>query len=100
MNDDNKKKLHEYFDNQGITQIQIAKDLNVTKNYINMLFTGRRYFGRKTAQRFEDLYGISYAWLMTGEGNMLKSDIIMYYHRIKQYNRLKKKVLYTHCNDK
>lgn len=74
MNTEQIKKLHEYFENQGITQKQISGELNLSKMYVNMLFMGRRYFGRKTAQRFQDLYGISAAWLMTGEGEMMVSD--------------------------
>ena len=75
MTEEHIKLLREYFDNQGITQRKIAEDLNISFDYVNRLLNGRRVFGGKIAQRFQELYGISFAWLMTGEGNMLKSDI-------------------------
>lgn len=68
------KKLREYFDNQGITQSQIAHDLDSSIQYINHMLSGRRNFGRNTSRRFEEAYGISAAWLMTGEGEMMVSD--------------------------
>ena len=75
MNNEIVEKLREYFENQGVTQRQIAKELNVSSQYINNMFSGTRNFGRKTAQKFQEIYGISSAWLMTGEGEMLRSDI-------------------------
>ena len=45
--------------------------LGVTPAYVNKLLTGKKPFGKRTAQRFQDLYGLSASWLLTGEGNML-----------------------------
>ena len=75
MNNEIVKKLREHFENQGITQRQIAKELNVSFQYINNMFSGTRNFGRKTAQKFQKVYGISSAWLMTGEGEMFKPNM-------------------------
>lgn len=74
MNTEQIKKLREYFENQGITQSQIAHDLDSSIQYINNMLSGRREFGRNTSRRFEEAYGISAAWLMTGEGEMMVSD--------------------------
>lgn len=67
------KSLAEYFGNQGIKQKDIAESMGVSLSYINALFTGRKPIGKKSAQKFSELYGLSKAWLLTGEGDMLKN---------------------------
>lgn len=64
-------ELRQYFEDKGITQKSIASMLNVDPAYINKLLTGKKAFGKKTAQQFQDLYGLSASWLLTGEGTML-----------------------------
>lgn len=64
-------KLKEYFDNKGITQSEIAEKLGVSKAYVNALFTGKRAFGKKQAEAWVNLFGLSASWLLTGEGDML-----------------------------
>lgn len=93
MNAEQIKKLREYFDNQGITQKQISKDLSISFDYTNRLLNGRREFGGKIAQRFQDLYGISFAWLMTGEGEMMASD--RYSNAISPQLSVNDKVIYS-----
>lgn len=67
-------QLSAYFDKRGVTQVAIAEQLNVSKAYINSLFTGRRPFGKKQAELWEAHFGISKSWLLTGEGKMLIED--------------------------
>ena len=66
------KELSLFFKGNGITQEQIAVALGVTQPYVSALLTGKRELGKKQAKRFEELYGLSSAWLLTGEGEMLK----------------------------
>lgn len=68
------KALQEYFDKQGLTQVAIAEKLGVSKAYVNSLFTGKRPFGKKQAEIWEATFGISRAFLLSGEGEMLKGD--------------------------
>ncbi len=67
-------EMRNYFDNQGITQKTIAEKLQVSPAYVNKLFLGKKEFGKKTAERFRDLFGLSQSWLLTGEGPMLTSS--------------------------
>ena len=70
------EQLRQHFENKGVTQKQIAEKLGVNPAYINKLLTGKKAFGKKTAQQFQDLFGLSSSWLLTGEGSMLQSDNI------------------------
>ncbi|MDE6340001.1 MAG: helix-turn-helix domain-containing protein, partial [Muribaculaceae bacterium] len=65
--------LQEQFNSIGLTQVEIADILGVTKMYVNALLTERKRFGRKQAEKWENLFGISKSWLLTGEGEMLKN---------------------------
>lgn len=65
------KSLRQYFDNQGITQQSIANTMNVSKAYVNRLFTGKAKFGKETAEKWSNQFGLQKSWLLTGEGPML-----------------------------
>lgn len=63
--------LTNYFEGKGISQVAIAQRLRVSRAYVNSLLSGRQRFGKKQAQIWNDIFGISKAWLLTGEGEML-----------------------------
>lgn len=65
--------LRKFFDEQGITQEQLATKLGIDKAHVNKLLTGKKEFGKQTARRWSDLFGLSYSWLLTGEGKMLSN---------------------------
>lgn len=65
------KELTDFFKARGITQDTIAAQLGVTQQYISGLLSGKKAFGKKQAQRFGELWGISPSWLLTGEGDMM-----------------------------
>ena len=60
-----------FFKEKGITQEEIAMQLGVSQSYVSALLTGKKAFGKKNAKRFSELYGISPAWLLTGDGEMI-----------------------------
>lgn len=62
--------LRKYFDNKGIAQIEIADKLGVSKAYVNALFTGSSKFGKKSAEKWSEVFGFSKSFLLTGEGSM------------------------------
>jgi len=73
--DDKLLKLRNYLKDRGFTQVKIAELFNVDKGYINQLLTGRKAFGKRTAEEWSDQFGLSKSWLLTGEGDMLgRSD--------------------------
>lgn len=64
-------QLKLFFKQKNITQQQIASRLGVSQTYVNSLLCGKRNFGRKSAQEWQDAFGISMIWLLTGEGDMM-----------------------------
>lgn len=60
--------LKDFFKAQGLTQQNIAERLNVSQSYVGMLMAGSKAFGKNTAQAWADEFGLSAAWLLTGEG--------------------------------
>ncbi len=67
--------LRKFFKRQGITQQEIGNTLGTSQSYINSLFSGRNPIGKSTAQKLSDAYGLSVAWLLTGEGPMMAADV-------------------------
>lgn len=63
--------LQEYFRLNKVSQDDIAKLLGVSQAYVSGLLTGKKAFGKKQAQKFAELFGLSPSWLLTGEGEML-----------------------------
>lgn len=77
MADKNKKKLEplvKFFKEKGLTQEDIAARLCVSQAHVNQLLNGKTLFGKKTAAKWADVFGISAAWLLTGDGKMLTND--------------------------
>ena len=66
--------LKKFFKDQNITQQQVADKLGTSQAYVNSILTGRNPIGRQTASRLATAYGLSAAWLLTGEGEMLYSS--------------------------
>ena len=76
MNNNNlTSELKNFFSARGVSQSQLADDLDVSQQYISRLLTGVAPFGKKTATRFSELYGLSVPWLLTGEGPMMAADV-------------------------
>ena len=67
-------ELFNYLKDKGLSQKYIAEKLEVSEQFVNALIKGRRPFGRKTSMEWENHFGLSAAWLMTGAGPMLKNN--------------------------
>ena len=68
--------LKDFFRGQGLSQNDIAARFGVSQSYVGMLMTGKKEFGKNTAQQWADEFGLSVAWLLTGEGDMLQGKLI------------------------
>lgn len=68
------QKLREYFEDKGITQTELATRLTVTQSHISQMLTGKKPISKKRAQQLAELYGLSYSWLLTGEGEMMQAS--------------------------
>ena len=66
--------LKSFFKTKGITQQQIGDALGTTQVYVNSILNGRAQIGKSTAKKFHDIYGLSVAWLLTGEGEMMATS--------------------------
>ena len=78
LSDDNQyvligKKLKDFFDTHKYTQKDIADKLGVSQAAVSALLNGKP-FGKKLAQKWGDTFGLKPNWLITGEGEMFKSN--------------------------
>lgn len=67
-------KLKQYFDSQGIRQVDICNILGKSKAQISNYLTGKVPFGKKAAKEWSNAFGLSESWLLTGEGEMLREN--------------------------
>lgn len=67
-------ELKKFFKLRGITQADIAAALDIQQTFVSAMFNGRRSITKGTATKLQGLYGLSAAWLLTGEGNMMAAD--------------------------
>ena len=80
------EKLKFYFKQQHITQMQLAEILGCSQSYVNSLLTGKKEFGKGQAKRFEELFGISETWLLTGKGDMMIKGVVQNNHNGNNIN--------------
>jgi transcriptional regulator with XRE-family HTH domain len=66
-------ELKKFFKEMGITQQKVANKLGISQAVVAALLNGRP-FGKKTAKRWSDEFGLQSTWLLTGEGNMLNNN--------------------------
>lgn len=76
MNEDQINELKRHLKAEGITQDALADMFDVSQANINALLNGRTPFGKGVASLWEEKLGVRAAWLMIGDGEMLKPTII------------------------
>lgn len=60
---------------RNIKQIEFAKALGISANYVNLLVNGKKLKISDTlAKLIEETYGYSAQWIMTGEGDKKSSS--------------------------
>ena len=68
------EELRNYFKERGISQVEIAQQLGVSKSAVNKLFLGYSKFGKAQAEKWNELFGISKSFLLTGEGSITEEE--------------------------
>lgn len=76
------EKLRSYFKEIGMSQVEIAEKLGVSKTTVNNLLTGYSKFGKAQAEKWNAIFGISKAFLLTGEGLITDEDATQYEENI------------------
>ncbi len=74
--DDFTKSLKSHLNLLGYNQEQLSKMLNVSQPYLSALLSGKKAFGKGTAEKWQQMFGFSAGWLLTGEGEMLVNNSI------------------------
>lgn len=65
--------LKKFFAEKGLSQTKIAEMVGTSQQTISGLLSNRN-FGKRTAQKWSEAFGLNPAWLITGEGAMLLAD--------------------------
>ncbi|MCI8534844.1 MAG: helix-turn-helix transcriptional regulator [Hungatella sp.] len=66
------ERLRIILDERNIKQVDFAKALGVSANYVNLLISGKRGpISDTLAKLIEETYGYSSQWVMTGEGEKI-----------------------------
>ena len=68
------EKLRSYFKEIGMSQVEIAEKLGVSKTTVNNLLTGYSKFGKAQAEKWSELFGISKSFLLTGDGSINEEE--------------------------
>ena len=65
--------LREY----SLKKTEFARSLGISANYVSLLSAGKKTVISETlAKLIENIYGYSYKWLLTGEGEELAQDLL------------------------
>lgn len=65
------RKIKEYFSEIGMSQLEVARMLNVQSAAVSNHLNGRP-FGKNSAAKWSDAFGFRANWLITGEGPMFE----------------------------
>lgn len=70
------RELKDFFKQKSLTQKKVAEITGMTQPQVSQLLSGKDPIGKKTAKLWSDHFGLSYTWLLTGEGVMMKDITI------------------------
>lgn len=70
------KSLKSHLKQLGYKQDELSKMLDVSQPYISALVSGKKPFGKETAEKWQQMFGFSAGWLLTGEGPMLVNNSV------------------------
>lgn len=67
------KKIKEYLSENSISQMEAARMLEVQQAAVSNQLNGRQ-FGKRSAEKWNKVFGFRINWLLTGEGPMFETD--------------------------
>lgn len=67
-------QLKAFFDKKGLTQQEIADILHIHQTNVSAMLLGKRNFGRNSALKWSEAFGLRVNWLITGDGPMFESE--------------------------
>ena len=77
------EKLRAYFKEIGLSQVEIANQLGISKSAVNKYFTGSAKFGKVQAEKWASAFDISESFLLTGKGPITSSGNLQEYYEAK-----------------
>lgn len=80
--------VRQYFKDKGLLQKDVAKELGMSPPLLNRYLSGKACFGKKVAHKLFIRYNMSYDFLLTGKGHLLKEDNIKEDEEIKSKDSL------------
>ena len=69
------KEIANYLRANKITQEEVAGAFGVSQAYISALLSGKKAFGKKTAELWHNHFGFNRTFLLTGEGDLMDVEI-------------------------
>lgn len=66
--------LKSFFKSNKIMQEQIASKLGCSQAYVSGVLSGKRELGRKSVEKWSEVFGFNKVWLLTGEGDMFDDN--------------------------
>ena len=68
------EKLRAYFKEIGLSQVEIANQLGISKSAVNKYFIGSAKFGKVQAEKWASTFGLSESFLLTGKGSVTSAE--------------------------
>lgn len=69
------QRLKIFFKKKGITQLELADTIGVSRQYVNGIMTGRDEMGLSFILKFHDKYpDLNLDWLILGRGNEIYNE--------------------------
>lgn len=68
-------RLSQFLKSERLTQVAVGMAMDVSPQYINAVVNGRRGLSKSKALKLQEVFGVSAAWLLTGEGQMKVKEL-------------------------
>ena len=68
-------RLSQFLKSERLTQVAVGMAMDVSPQYINAVVNGRRGLSKSKALKLQEVFGVSAAWLLTGECQMKVKEL-------------------------